>query len=794
MSKLEPTLQQAVAAWRTDVGYAESGEHPSLSLPEAQSRRVTVIVTFEGDIAALRGAGMETGYNSGGVVSGRIAFADLEQLAAVPGVISIAKEPEYKILLDGTVGEMRVPWKVPPTTPWPGKGAAVIVAVIDTGIDIFHDSFRDAGGKTRILELWDQTAGITGGSAPPATFAQQGRVYSSDDIKASLEGGPVFPSTDTNGHGTHVAGIAAGNGRQDDRCSFPGRYVGVAPEADLVIVKAIGVAGANVRDALRWCAEATARLPGNKPVVINCSFGSDTGPHDGTSESDKRVDDLLRPAGGPPPPGLAIVVAAGNAGRDEIHESGTVAPGATTTLSFYIPDKADWQEADTSDELDIWYNGTATLDFELIAPPSASHPPPNTTGPVAPTVPGTPFSGKIGGMTISIFSANAPMANHNNRKQINVAITTLPNTSVRPGVWQFKLTHKAGPAANWDAWFETKHKAPYPTFRLPTEVGAKVPRRRENTIDAPGTSRNAITVASYDDENGELADSSSRGSPNQPATTPVGEFKPTFAAPGVGVAAPRSRNDPDSNSSCCDQKVIDKSGTSMAAPHVTGLVALMLQKNRSQTFEDVRRRLQHSTRIDRIPSAEIPPVFDTPTNTRANSLWGSGKADAAAALTEVPAVASGGGGGGGAPPINHSLMNLGYTPHNFVSRLGDWQNRFGPRPGLMLFAALVSEHVDEVLRLLKKNRRVGAVWRRAGGPLLVRRLLNGPAPTNILLPSKIAGCDSAELLGRFLPILDRFGGSRLKADIARFRDFVTLWPGADLACLDEAALKLSRNP
>ncbi|MBG0792352.1 hypothetical protein IYY11_02640 [Methylocystis sp. H62] len=143
MSKLEPSLQLAFSSWHTELGYAHSGEHPSLSLAEVEGRRVTVLVTFEGDLAALQAAGLATGYNSGGVVSGSIAFANLERLEKAPGVISIAKEPNFKTLLDGTINEMRVPWKVPPTDPWPGKGAGVIVAVVDTGIDIFHDSFRN---------------------------------------------------------------------------------------------------------------------------------------------------------------------------------------------------------------------------------------------------------------------------------------------------------------------------------------------------------------------------------------------------------------------------------------------------------------------------------------------------------------------------------------------------------------------------------------------------------------------------------------------------------------------------
>jgi hypothetical protein len=108
----------------------------------------------------------------------------------------------------------------------------------------------------------------------------------------------------------------------------------------------------------------------------------------------------------------------------------------------------------------------------------------------------------------------------------------------------------------------------------------------------------------------------------------------------------------------------------------------------------------------------------------------------------------------------------------------------------MLFASLVSEHVDEVLRLLRQNRRVGAIWQGLGGPALVRRLLNGPAPREHLLPRAIEGFDVAALLGKFVPMLGRFGSPRLRADVARFHEFANLWPGGDLARLDDAALAL----
>ena len=79
----------------------------------------------------------------------------------------------------------------------------------------------------------------------------------------------------------------------------------------------------------------------------------------------------------------------------------------------------------------------------------------------------------------------------------------------------------------------------------------------------------------------------------------------------------------------------------MAAPHVAGVVALMFAKNPTLTFEQVRAHLQHSTRIDGIPTAEVPPIFDALIQIRAGHIWGSGKVHAAIALAEMPAATSG---------------------------------------------------------------------------------------------------------------------------------------------------------
>jgi hypothetical protein len=443
-----------------------------------------------------------------------------------------------------------------------------------------------------------------------------------------------------------------------------------------------------------------------------------------------------------------------------------------------------------ADPISLWYDGAASITVQLTAPASTAFPGTNTTGAFAPGAAGSPFT--IGGMQITITSPTVGNASHGNKKEISISISATNNRRNRDGVWQLMLTNTSGAAASWDIWLQSNHDEGYPYFRLPSESGDPPVRRRNNTISSPGSSRNAITVASYEDN--EIRASSSRGPATYPPGTPSGEVKPTIAAVGVSVTAARSRDDKNEPSSCCDQKVVDKEGTSMASPHVAGLVALIFEKNRNLTFEQVRGHLQHSARVDGIPAAEAPVLIDPLPGIRWGNIWGAGKVNAQVALAEVPPAANlGGGGGGGGGTISMDETEWGYTPHTIYSRLAGWRTSYGPRPGLMLVSALVSQHVDEILRLINNNSRVGAIWRRNGGPLLVRQLLYNHQSQVSLFPERVASRDVGTLINRFLPILDRFGGSRLKADIARYRHFVLRWPGADLTSLDAEALSLGER-
>ncbi|MDE5892455.1 MAG: S8 family serine peptidase [Acetatifactor sp.] len=195
------------------------------------------------------------------------------------------------------------------------SGAGVLVAVLDSGIDYTRPEFRDGAGNTRILYLWDQTMRPEAGNAerqPPSGFVQ-GVEFTAEQINLALgaagmqERYMLLPSVDVSGHGTAVAGIAAGcypaydqgagsrPGALGQNAGIPGsQYRGVAPAASLLVVK-LGLPGeegfprtTEIMRGVTYALQKAAEL--EMPLVINLSFGNTYGSHDGGSLLERFLD------------------------------------------------------------------------------------------------------------------------------------------------------------------------------------------------------------------------------------------------------------------------------------------------------------------------------------------------------------------------------------------------------------------------------------------------------------------------------------------------------------------------
>ena len=211
---------------------------------------------------------------------------------------------------------------------------------------------------------------------------------------------------DCDGHGTHVAGIAAGNGSASNY-----RYVGMAPEANLIIVKCKDDSSTfqnNVLDGISYIEQKATSL--SKPSVINLSLGQHVDPHDGTSNFSRGLDNATGP-------GRMIVGAAGNEAYDGIHASGNVTQGSQTSVSFHVP------PMESMVRIDIWYAGSDSMNIEVI-PPSCGN-----TGWIAPNDP-RDFTTACGNITVSSLQNNP----NNGDNEILIVIE---NPSA--GRWNFSL-------------------------------------------------------------------------------------------------------------------------------------------------------------------------------------------------------------------------------------------------------------------------------------------------------------------------------------------------------------------
>ena len=582
---------------------------------------------------------------------------------------------------------------------------------------------------------------LTGGTNA-AVRVYTGREFTRDEIDDALaHPDQPFPHKDENGHGTHVAGTAAGDGSQAEKCESTFKYVGVAPGAELVIAKTQQDAG--IIQAISWIREKAQVA--NKPAVINISLGGHSGDHDGTDDIAAAIDEALTET----PTGFAIVVAAGNERDKKIHARKDVAANGTWELKFDVPSKDK-----IGDFLTLSYPpGAARLTMQVTSPNgsvgSVVAPGSNATdtlerSPVAVTS-YTPTATDRG---VIFVSFRAPAGSKPGDKP-----------SISSGTWTLTMKETAGTAATVHAWIADSKEDPYPSWNSDRESAT--------TLTSTASARNAITVGAYQPGGTDLADFSSAG------PTSDGRVKPDIAAPGQAITAPRSKiAHKPSCCDCCHEFYLEMQGTSMASPHVTGVVALMFQRNRLQRFDDVKKLL--------VQTARRPPgALDGPGTGAGDNLWGGGRVDALEAVNKSPAAAGGGGG-----PFGPHIMpvELSLPIHVFTSgRIQHLIDYYTATPTGQRIALLVSDHVDEVYRLINTNRFVATCWHRLGGPQLVRQAMRvGPDDATFCVPQEVDGRSLREQIARMLRMLDRFGSDRLRADVTTYGPLVLALPGTSL--------------
>jgi subtilisin family serine protease len=584
--KIDPRLlflQQEPAAMLPEL---EGTGRFALEVAAVPTPRITVLVQFSGTLAPLETVGFVSRTVAGDVATGEIDLDKLDTLAAVPDVVKIESSRPLTTELDVSVPEIKA--NLVQTGSPAYKGGGVIVGIIDSGVDYTHQCFRKSDGTSRILFMWDQALTPSGSESSPQGYTY-GVEYSKANIDAALAtANPLnlVRHQDSNpGHGTHVAGIAAGNGSVAGNGKPAFTFVGVAPEADIILVANLSDTAdfgdsAATLDAAKYIFDKADSL--KKPVVINLSQGDNMGPHDGTSLLERGIDNLL---GGP---GRVFVKSAGNAGADNIHASGSVAAGGSEQVQFAVPAN------DTSPEtIDIWYYGPDRFGITITTPGG------NTSAVVNPGDPTTPINLPNGNRLLIVSRLNDPN-NHDNRIYIQLSRGT--SATIQQGNWFFTLRGTTMVDGRFDAWIERG------------KVIASFTDAHQNnarTISVPGTSREVIAIGSYITKTGSIGSISAFSSRGP---TRDGRQKPDIVAPGEWIMSARAVN-----VSGTGQYQLMR-GTSMATPHVTGLVALILQKDKTLTNQQIKNGLKSTARSD------------STTGTVPNNTWGQGRINARAAV------------------------------------------------------------------------------------------------------------------------------------------------------------------
>ena len=521
---LDATEEERLKSVNLNVGY------------DPEEKTWELIVRYNGSLASLRDTGIRVDELAAGYAVLVVPESLMEQVSSMEEIVYIEKPK--RLFFASNMARAASCLSTIQTSSGSGTGGVgagagvisglesgltgrgVLVAVIDSGIDYFHSDFRNPDGTTRIGLLADQ---------------DRDRIYTREEINAALETGSrssaleLVPSTDPSGHGTAVAAIAAGNGREGN-----GVYRGVAYESELMVVKL----GTPLTDSFPRTTQLMKALDlvvrrardMNRPLAVNISFGNTYGSHDGTSLLETFINDMSNIGRN------VIVAGTGNEGTGAGHRAGSLVMGQEENAQLSIA------PYETGMGVQLWKSYVDQFSIRLVTPSG------EVIGPIDSRL--GPQTLRYGGTRILIYYGKpSPFS----RAQ-EVYFDFLPvRDYLDSGIWTFRLTPERIVTGRYDMWLPSRGLLnPSTRFLRP------VP---ETTLTIPSTAANVISVGAYDDSYRAYADFSGRGFTRQ-----TQQVKPDLAAPGVDIVTARRGGGYEA-----------VTGTSFAAPFVTGSAALLMQ-------------------------------------------------------------------------------------------------------------------------------------------------------------------------------------------------------------------------
>ncbi|MBQ4563894.1 MAG: S8 family serine peptidase, partial [Lachnospiraceae bacterium] len=494
-------------------------------------QRSELIVKYNGDLTFLEEEGISVVTLYGGYAILEAPVNRLREIAKLPQIeyLEVPKRLYFSVNQGKTASCITSLQRRDATAPGL-TGRGVLVGIIDSGIDLSHPDFRNPDGTTRVRWLWDQTA--TGG-APPVGYVY-GVEYSQQEIDRLLEEREPLPGTDFERHGTPVTGIAAGNGRGSE-----GRFSGVATESELIIVK-LGRPQPNsfprtteLMQAMNYVVLKAAEE--RMPVAVNVSIGNNDGSHDGSAITERFFDSLAAVGR------TVIVVGSGNEGYTGGHASGLLQNPVRGSNSQTEELELAVGAFETGLTVQLWKNYADRFEVTLITPSGQE------VGPFLESMPVSRYS-IPGGEVLALYGQPSPY-----RVAQELYLDFVPEGDyLVSGIYRIRLRPRVIVDGRYHVW-------------LPSQAGRSESTRfltpnPEVTLTIPSTAENVITVGAYDSGRETYAPFSGRG------FTRTEAIKPDIAAPGVNIVSAEPGGG-----------YAEFTGTSFAAPFVTGSVALMME-------------------------------------------------------------------------------------------------------------------------------------------------------------------------------------------------------------------------